>query len=108
MIYASLIGYGVARLSANASQEGRNAVFASVAQKAIRKAAKSIFFHLHSLDCNFHLTRQTGALTRAIDRGTKGINQVLHALVFHIGPTILEIFMVCCILTKRFGFAYAA
>jgi len=106
-IYASLIGYGVARLGANASQEGRNAVFASVAQKAIRKAAKSIFYHLHGLDCNFHLTRQTGALTRAIDRGTKGINQVLHALVFHVGPTILEISMVCCILTKRFGFAYA-
>jgi len=106
-IYASLIGYGVARLGANASQEGRNAVFASVAQKAIRKAAKSIFYHLHSLDCNFHLTRQTGALTRAIDRGTKGINQVLHALVFHVGPTLLEIGMVCCILTKRFGFAYA-
>jgi ABC transporter ATM len=107
MIYASLIGYGVARLGANASQEGRNAVFASVAQKAIRKAAKSIFFHLHNLDCNFHLTRQTGALTRAIDRGTKGINQVLHAIVFHIGPTLLEIVMVCCILIKRFGVAYA-
>ncbi|OUM69301.1 hypothetical protein PIROE2DRAFT_38333 [Piromyces sp. E2] len=106
-IYASLIGYGVARLGANATQESRNAVFASVAQKAIRKASKSIFFHLHSLDCNFHLTRQTGALTRAIDRGTKGINQVLHALVFHIGPTILEIGMVCCILIKRFGIAYA-
>jgi len=106
-IYASLIGYGVARLGANVTQESRNAVFASVAQKAIRKASKSIFFHLHSLDCNFHLTRQTGALTRAIDRGTKGINQVLHALVFHIGPTILEISMVCCILIKRFGIAYA-
>lgn len=107
LITASLIGYGAARLGANISQETRNAVFTSVAQKAIRKAARNIFLHLHGLDCNFHLTRQTGALTRSIDRGTKGINQVLHAMVFHIGPTILEIGMVCGILIRKFGFMYA-
>lgn len=62
---------GLARLGASAFQELRNAVFAAVAQKAIRRIARNVFYHLHQLDMSFHLTRQTGGLNRAIDRGTK-------------------------------------
>ena len=79
-------------------QELRNAVFASVAQKAIRQVACNVFDHLLRLDLNFHLSRQTGGLTRAIDRGTKGISFLLTSMVFHILPTALEISMVCGIL----------
>jgi ABC transporter ATM len=62
---------GLARLGASAFQELRNAVFAAVSQKAIRRVALNVFSHLHKLDLSFHLTRQTGGLNRAIDRGTK-------------------------------------
>lgn len=103
-----LIGYGAARLTAIAFQEMRNAVFGSVTQRAIRKAAYNIFHHLLKLNSDFHLSKQTGGLVRAIDRGTKGINQVLSSVVFHIAPTIFEISVVCGILAHQFGWPYAA
>lgn len=84
-------------------QEVRNAVFASVAQKAIRRVAATVFEHLLKLDLNFHLSRQTGGLTRAIDRGTKGISFLLQSMVFHIIPTALEISLVCGILVSLFS-----
>jgi hypothetical protein len=87
-------------MGATVSQELRNAVFASVAQKAIRKVACSVYEHLLKLDLSFHLTRQTGGLTRAIDRGTKGISFLLTSMVFHILPTALEISLVCGILVR--------
>jgi ATP-binding cassette subfamily B (MDR/TAP) protein 7 len=87
-------------MGATLSQELRNAVFASVAQKAIRKVACSVYEHLLKLDLSFHLTRQTGGLTRAIDRGTKGISFLLTSMVFHILPTALEISLVCGILVR--------
>ena len=90
------------------SQELRNAVFSSVAQKAIRRVAKATFGHLLNLDLSFHLSKQTGGLTRAIDRGTKGISFLLTSMVFHIVPTALEITMVCGILTYNFGWEFAA
>lgn len=89
---------GATRIGAAIFQELRNAVFASVAQKAIRRVACNVFEHLLRLDLNFHLSRQTGGLTRAIDRGTKGISFLLTSMVFHILPTALEISMVCGIL----------
>ena len=82
-------------------------MFASVAQKAIRRVACNVFEHLLRLDLNFHLTRQTGGLTRAIDRGTKGISFILTSMVFHILPTALEITMVCSILTYQYGPKFA-
>ena len=91
---------GTTRIAAAIFQELRNAVFASVAQKAIRQVACNVFEHLLRLDLNFHLSRQTGGLTRAIDRGTKGISFVLTSMVFHILPTALEISMVCGILVR--------
>ena len=103
-----LLAYGVTRIGAAVFQEVRNAVFASVAQKAIRRVACNVFDHLLRLDLNFHLTKQTGGLTRAIDRGTKGISFVLTSMVFHILPTALEISMVCGILTYQYGAKFAA
>ncbi|OAA50514.1 transporter ATM1 precursor [Metarhizium rileyi] len=103
-----IVAYGAARIGATVFQEIRNAVFASVAQKAIRSVARNVFDHLLRLDLNFHLSKQTGGLTRAIDRGTKGISFLLTSMVFHIIPTALEISLVCGILTWQYGAKFAA
>lgn len=103
-----ILAYGLTRIGSTVFQELRNAVFASVAQKAIRRVACNVFDHLLRLDLNFHLTKQTGGLTRAIDRGTKGISFLLTSMVFHILPTALEISMVCGLLTYHYGFKFAA
>ncbi|TGO22484.1 hypothetical protein BPAE_0166g00060 [Botrytis paeoniae] len=103
-----ILAYGLTRIGATLFQEVRNAVFASVAQKAIRRVACNVFDHLLRLDLNFHLSKQTGGLTRAIDRGTKGISFLLTSMVFHIFPTVLEISMVCGILTYQYGAKFAA
>jgi ABC transporter transmembrane region len=89
---------GLARIGASVFHEIRNAIFANVAQRAIRQVACNTFSHLLAMDLAFHLSRQTGGLSRAIDRGTKGISSVLTWIVFHIAPTLLEIGMVSAIL----------
>lgn len=103
-----ILAYGATRICATVFQEVRNAVFASVAQKAIRRVAGNVFEHLLRLDLTFHLSKQTGGLTRALDRGTKGISFILTSMVFHILPTALEISMVCGILTYNYGAKFAA
>ncbi|CZR57552.1 probable ATP-binding cassette transporter protein, mitochondrial [Phialocephala subalpina] len=103
-----ILAYGLTRIGATVFQEFRNAVFASVAQKAVRNAAGNIFHHLLRLDLNFHLSKSTGGLTKALDRGTKGITWLLQAMIFHILPTALEISMVCGILTYQYGAKFAA
>ena len=103
-----IVAYGATRIGSALFQELRNAVFASVAQKAIRDVARNVFNHLLKLDLNFHLSRQTGGLTRALDRGTKGISFLLTSMLFHIAPTILEISLVCGILTWQYGIQFAA
>ncbi|KAL7753108.1 Iron-sulfur clusters transporter atm1, mitochondrial [Sorochytrium milnesiophthora] len=100
-------GDGAARIGASIFSELRSAVFASVAQKAIRSVANNIFQHLLKLDLSFHLSRHTGGLSRAIDRGTKGISFVLSSMVFNVVPTALEIALVCGILAHTFGGPYA-
>ncbi|XP_040179923.1 ATP-binding cassette sub-family B member 7, mitochondrial [Rana temporaria] len=102
-----LIGYGVARASSALFNELRNAVFGKVAQSSIRRIAKNVFLHLHNLDLGFHLSRQTGALSKAIDRGTRGISFVLSALVFNLGPTMFEVFLVSSILYYKCGVQFA-
>eukprot|EP00761_Pharyngomonas_kirbyi_P014531 gb/GECH01014561.1/.p1 GENE.gb/GECH01014561.1/~~gb/GECH01014561.1/.p1 ORF type:complete len:705 (+),score=113.21 gb/GECH01014561.1/:1-2115(+) len=102
-----VLAYGLARAGAAGFNELRNAVFAKVAQQSLRKLAQDVFRHLHQLDLSFHLKRQTGALSRVIDRGTRGINFVLSSLIFNVGPTLLEIAMVCGILHYHLGSAYA-
>ncbi|XP_076444479.1 iron-sulfur clusters transporter ABCB7, mitochondrial-like [Babylonia areolata] len=103
---AIMIGYGVARATAAGFNELRNAVFAKVAQNSIRRLAQNVFLHLHSLDLNFHLSRQTGALSKAIDRGTRGINFVLSALVFNVVPTIFEVSLVSGIMYYKCGMGF--
>eukprot|EP00043_Microstomoeca_roanoka_P020550 m.250932 g.250932 ORF g.250932 m.250932 type:complete len:758 (+) comp17181_c6_seq1:237-2510(+) len=100
---AMLVGYGLARAGASACNELRSAVFAKVAQSSIRQIAKTTFLRLHSLDLSFHLSRQTGSLSRAIDRGTRGINFVLNSLVFNVAPIILEVSLVTGILAYNCG-----
>ncbi|XP_076878922.1 iron-sulfur clusters transporter ABCB7, mitochondrial [Brachyhypopomus gauderio] len=107
MATAVLIGYGVSRAGAALFNELRNAVFGKVAQSSIRRIAKNVFLHLHNLDLGFHLSRQTGALSKAIDRGTRGISFVLSALVFNLGPTIFEMALVSGILYYKCGGQFA-
>lgn len=91
---------GGSRACAAFFNELRNTVFGKVAQSSIRRIAKNVFLHLHSLDLGFHLSRQTGALSKAIDRGTRGISFVLSALVFNLGPTVFEVGLVSAILVS--------
>lgn len=105
---ALIVSYGAARFGAVLFGELRNAIFASVSQTAIKQVATNVFAHLLKLDMAFHLSRQTGGITRAIDRGTKGISFVLSSMVFHIIPIALEISLVCGILSYNFGWKYAA
>nr|XP_055034202.1 iron-sulfur clusters transporter ABCB7, mitochondrial [Misgurnus anguillicaudatus] len=107
MATAILIGYGLSRAGAALFNELRNAVFGKVAQSSIRRIAKNVFLHLHNLDLGFHLSRQTGALSKAIDRGTRGISFVLSALVFNLGPTFFEMFLVSSILYYKCGGQFA-
>ena len=70
------------------------ALLSQITQGAIRDAATKVFTHLHALDLRFHLSRQTGALNKVIDRGTRGINFILSSMVFNVAPTILEVALV--------------
>lgn len=106
-ITLTILSYGVARFGSVLFGELRNAVFAKVAQNAIRTVSLETFKHLMKLDLGWHLSRQTGGLTRAMDRGTKGISYVLSAMVFHIIPISFEISVVCGILTHQFGASFA-
>ena len=86
----------------------RNAVFARVAQHSIRNIAQNVFLHLHKLDLSFHLNRQTGALSKTIDRGSRAISFVLSSLVFNVVPTILELAIVSAVLAVECGLEYTA
>lgn len=92
---------GVSRAGAAFFNEVRNAVFGKVAQNSIRRIAKNVFLHLHNLDLGFHLSRQTGALSKAIDRGTRGISFVLSALVFNLLPIVFEMTLVSGVLVSN-------
>ncbi|PVH32754.1 hypothetical protein PAHAL_9G478100 [Panicum hallii] len=104
---AVLIGYGIARSGVSACTELRNAVFSKVTLRAIRSVSRMVFSHLHELDLRYHLSRQTGALNRIIDRGSRAINYILTVMVFNVVPTILEIGMVSSILAYKFGSTFA-
>jgi ABC-type transport system involved in Fe-S cluster assembly fused permease/ATPase subunit len=104
---ALLIGYGVARVLAQAFGELRDAVFATVAQRAIREAGLRTFRHLHRLALRFHMDRQTGGLSRAVERGTKGIDFLLNFMLFSVIPTLLEILLVCAVMWGLFNIWFA-
>ena len=97
-----ILAYGTARVLSLLFSELRDAIFARVGQHAIRAVGLQVFRHLHALALRFHLTRQTGGLNRAIERGTKGIQTLLSFLLFSILPTFFEIGLVCVVLWKMF------
>ncbi|MGB0627081.1 MAG: ABCB family ABC transporter ATP-binding protein/permease [Alphaproteobacteria bacterium] len=103
-----LVGYGLLRVGQQAFAELRDFVFAKVGQRAIRAIALKVFKHLHALALRFHMDRQTGGLSRAIERGIKGIDFLLRFMLFNILPTLVEIGLVCAILWSLFGFVFSA
>ena len=99
---ALLLAYAVLRLSSTVFNELRDVVFVKVAQRAMRRIALEVFHHLHALSLRFHLERQTGGLTRDIERGTRGISTLLSFMVFSVLHTLLEIALVTGFLIYRF------
>lgn len=104
---AALLGYGFARLATSIFGELRDALFARVTQGSVRRIATRLFSHLFSLSLRFHMQRQTGGLSRDIERGTKGIGFLLNFTVFNILPTLLEISMVSAVLLWRYDYWFA-
>jgi ATP-binding cassette, subfamily B, heavy metal transporter len=105
--FALIVGYGLLRVAAAGFGELRDAVFAAVQQRTVRRVALQTFEHMHRLSLRFHLDRQTGGLSRAIERGTTGIDNVLRLAVFNVIPTLLEVVMVTVILWNMFDWRYA-
>jgi ATP-binding cassette subfamily B protein len=99
---ALLVAYGVLRLSTTAFTELREFFFAKVTQRAVRTIALKTFRHLHELSLRFHLARQTGGLTRDVERGTRGISTLIGFTLFSILPTLIEIGLVSAILIARY------
>ena len=104
---ALIIGYGIARVGAQLFAELRDAVFAKVGQRAVRRLALATFRHLHALSLRFHLERQTGGLSRAIERGIRGTEFLLSYLLFNVVPTLFEIVLVCGILWSFYEASFA-
>ena len=103
---ALILGYGALRFMSVFFGELRDAIFARVAERAMRRASLDVFQHLHQLDLNFHLGRKTGAVARDIERGTSGISFLLRFLVFNIVPTLFEIALVAGVLWQQFSVSY--
>ena len=105
---ALLAAYGILRFSTTLFGELRDVVFVRVTQHAIRRVALNVFRHLHGLSLRFHLDRQTGGMTRDIERGTRGISTLLSYLLFSIIPVILEFVLVAAVLLSKFDWRFAA
>lgn len=101
-----LMLYGVLRLSTSLLTECREMVFARVTEETTRKMALEVFEHLHALSLRFHLNRQTGGMTRDIERGTKGVQTLISFSIYSILPTLIEVALVLGILGYSFGSAY--
>ena len=104
---ALIVAYGAVRIGAAGFGEIRDALFASVQQRAVRLLALRTFRHLHAVSLRFHLDRQTGGLSRVIDRGVLGMQSVLRLAVFNVVPTALELVMVTAIIWHMFDWRYA-
>ncbi|WP_313032851.1 ABCB family ABC transporter ATP-binding protein/permease [Massilia alkalitolerans] len=90
----ALVAYGLLRLSTTLFTELREFLFARVTQRAVRTIALKVFRHLHALSLRFHLNRQTGGMTRDIERGTRGVNSLISYSLFNVLPTLVEITLV--------------
>jgi ABC-type transport system involved in Fe-S cluster assembly fused permease/ATPase subunit len=104
---ALILAYGAIRIGSAGFGEIRDALFASVQQRAVRLLALRTFRHLHAVSLRFHLDRQTGGLSRVIDRGVLGMQSVLRLAVFNVVPTALELVMVTAIIWHMFDWRYA-
>ncbi len=102
-----VLAYGLARLMGTVLQQLRDAVFSRVGQHALRRLALRTFRHIHRLSLGYHLSRQTGALSRVVDRGVKAVDFLLRFVVFNIVPLMLELVIVAAIFWAHFGIAYA-
>jgi ATP-binding cassette subfamily B protein len=105
---ALLVTYGLLRLSTTLFAELRDIVFVRVAKRAIRRVALEVFRHLHSLSLRFHLERQTGGVSRDIERGTRGISSLLSYMLFSIIPVVLEFGLVAAVLLAKFDWRFPA
>ncbi|KAM9963657.1 hypothetical protein ACTFIW_006895 [Dictyostelium discoideum] len=103
-----LLAYGAVKITSNGFQELRQTIFSKVAHDAIRDVSCSTFKRLHQLDLTFHLSRQTGSLSRIIDRGGRGINFLLNSILFHVVPTAFEISLVSYVMYATLGWEYSA
>ena len=97
-----ILAYGLLRISASLFTELREALFAKVTQNAVRKVALQVFEHLHSLALSFHLARQTGGVSRDIERGTRGIQSLISYSLYSILPTLIEF----CLVLGYFAYSY--
>jgi ATP-binding cassette subfamily B protein len=105
---ALLAAYGILRFSTTLFAELRDLVFVRVTQRAIRRVALTVFRYMHSLSLRFHLERQTGGVSRDIERGTRGISTLLSYMLFSIIPVLLEFSLVAAILLAKFDWRFAA
>ncbi|WP_121062082.1 ABCB family ABC transporter ATP-binding protein/permease [Chachezhania antarctica] len=103
---ALTVAYGLSRLMMAGFQQLRDAVFAPVAQRALRQLAFETFNHIHALSMRYHISRRTGGLSRIIERGVKGVEFLLRFVLFSVGPLILELLLVGIILTTMFDIWY--
>ena len=103
-----IIAYGFLRIFASVFTELREALFAKVTQNAVRKVALQVFEHLHSLALSFHLTRQTGGVSRDIERGTRGIQSLISYSLYSILPTLIEFCLVLGYLAYSYDIWFAA
>ena len=106
--FALLVAYGLLRLSTTVFTELREFLFAKVTQRAVRKIALTVFRHLHALSLRFHLHRQTGGLTRDVERGQRGVSTLVSYALFSILPTLVEITLVMAILIARYDWTFTA
>ncbi|MCZ4316401.1 ABC transporter ATP-binding protein/permease [Comamonadaceae bacterium G21597-S1] len=104
---ALLFGYGLLRLSTTLFTELRELVFAKATEGAARSISLQVFRHLHALSLRFHLDRQTGGMTRDIERGTRGVHSLISYSLYSIGPTLIEVTLVLTLLAVKFDIWFA-
>ncbi|MCU7906170.1 MAG: ABC transporter ATP-binding protein/permease [Candidatus Thiodiazotropha sp. (ex Epidulcina cf. delphinae)] len=101
-----LLGYGALRLSSTLFNELRDAVFARVRYRAMRNLSSRVLAHLHELSLRFHLERQTGAISRDLERGTRSVSTILNYMVFSILPMVVEFGLVAAVLLSRYDILF--
>jgi ATP-binding cassette subfamily B protein len=104
---ALLLGYGLLRLSTSLFTELRELVFAKATEGAARRISLEVFEHLHALSLRFHLERQTGGMTRDIERGTRGVHSLISYSLYSIIPTLIEVTLVLSLLAIKFDAWFA-